>query len=197
MTGYRLSGNSGFILGFVLEFLNLQRVETQKGFYMETERKYFWKDKPDIGVYDFCVGNSQNSDFQIREVAVNYVHGWTEEERQRCFQGAKFVWLGCSGGWATSDNPLMADNIEDAKREFEAWYGKYLLGRIEGLQAALAAVQKEYACFEAFQRETGKEQAQSLSVEDIISRATATCEKGKGLGDNLGENKEEIEIGME
>lgn len=118
-----------------------------------TEKKYWWNDKPDIGSYDFCFGHSHNTAFYINEVSVHYVYGWTEEERQRHFKGAKFVWGGCTGGWASSDNPLTADNIEDAKKEFEAWYEQYLAGRIKGLKKALAAAQDEYECFLLYQKE--------------------------------------------
>ena len=92
---------------------------------MAVTKKYWWYDEPEIGSYKFCHGGSWDYDFYIEEVSVKYVYGWTEEERQRRFMGAKFIWGGCCGGVSYHD-VLKADNIEDAKREFEAWYKQYL-----------------------------------------------------------------------
>lgn len=111
------------------------------------EKKYFWKDKPEIGSYDFCCGHSQNTDFYINEVNVHFAYGWTEEERREKFKDAKFVWGGCTCGMAYSNNPLKADNIEDAKKEFEVWYEQYLAGRIESLKKALKTAEEDYKCF--------------------------------------------------
>lgn len=84
-------------------------------------KKYWWYDKPEIGSYMFCYDESRNYKFYIEEVSVKYVYGWTEEERQRRFKGAKFIWGGCCDGVSYQDT-LKSDNIENAKREFEAWY---------------------------------------------------------------------------
>lgn len=115
-----------------------------------SEKEYFWKDKPDIGSYDFCYGHSLNTDFYIYEVDVHFAYGWTEEERFERFKGAKFVWGGCANGVSYSRNPLKADNIEDAKKEFEAWYKQYLAARVEGLKAALGAATEECERFLAY-----------------------------------------------
>ena len=125
-----------------------------KGMYMiEKKKKYWWEDVADIGTYHFCYNEAGDHDFYIVEVNVRYTYGWTEAERQRRFKGAKFVWGGCTGGWSSSDNILLSDNIEDAKKEFEAWYENYLDGRIEGLEKALAAAKEEYVQFLLYQKE--------------------------------------------
>lgn len=121
---------------------------------MEKGKKFWWNDDPEIGSYKFCFGGIWDFDFYIEEVAVKYVYGWTEVERQRRFKGAKFVWGGCSGGWASSDNPLKADNIEDAKKEFEAWYAQYLADRIECLKKVLANAREDYDRFQQYQKES-------------------------------------------
>ena len=120
---------------------------------MDKGQKYFWKDKPDIGSYDFCHGHSQNTDFYINEVAVHYVYGWTEKQRQDYFRGAKFVWGGCADGVSYSNNPLKAETIEEAKKEFEAWYEQYLSGRIEGLKKTLASATEDYERFLKYKSE--------------------------------------------
>lgn len=116
---------------------------------MSNNRTYFWKDDADIGCYDFCYNEAGNYDFYISEVAVRYNNkcGWTEEERQRRFKGAKFVWGGCAGGVSYSNKLLEADNIKDAKKEFEAWYEQYLADCIEGLKKRMELVAKEYEAF--------------------------------------------------
>lgn len=120
---------------------------------MCTKIKYFWKDNPEIGSYDLCYGHSQNTDFYINEVDVHFAYGWTEEERREKFRGAKFVWGGCTYGIAYSNNPLKADNIEDAKKEFEAWYEQYLAGRIESLKKALEKAEEAYEHFLLYKKE--------------------------------------------
>lgn len=117
---------------------------------MSEKKKYFWKDDADIGSYDFCYNEAGDYDFYINEVAVHYNRGWTEEERQRRFKGAKFVWGGCAGGVSYSNKPLEADNIEDAKKEFEAWYEQYLADCIENLKKRMEAITKEYEVFLAY-----------------------------------------------
>lgn len=120
---------------------------------MKEHKEFFWHDKPEIGAYNFCYGGIFDCDFYIEEVAVKYTYGWTEEQRQREFKGAKFVWGGCSNGVGYSNHPLKADNIDDAKKEFEAWYARYLADRIEGLKKALDASQEEYNDFLRYQKE--------------------------------------------
>lgn len=120
---------------------------------MAVTKKYWWYDDPEIGSYKFCHGGSWDYDFYIEEVSVKYVYGWTEEERQRRFKGAKFIWSGCCGGVGYSDNVLKADNIEDAKREFEAWYKQYLVCCVERLEDALAAAKEEYENFLQYHKE--------------------------------------------
>ena len=117
---------------------------------MTDNKKYFWKDDPEIGCYDFCYNEAGDYDFYIREVAVSYVYGWTEEERQRRFKGAKFVWGGCAGGVSYSNQLLKADGIEDAKKEFEAWYEQYLSDYIESLKRRMELITKEYEEFLAY-----------------------------------------------
>ena len=48
---------------------------------------------------------------------------------------------------AYSNNPLKAEDIEDAKKEFEAWYEQYLAGRIESLKKALETAEEDYKRF--------------------------------------------------
>ena len=48
---------------------------------------------------------------------------------------------------------LKSDNIENAKREFEAWYKQYLLCCVERLEDALAAAKEEYENFLQYQKE--------------------------------------------
>lgn len=119
---------------------------------MAITKKYWWYDKPEIGSYMFCYDESRNYKFYIEEVSVKYVYGWTEEERQRRFKGAKFIWGGCCDG-VSYHNTLKSDNIENAKREFEAWYKQYLLCCVERLEDALAAAKEEYENFLQYQKE--------------------------------------------
>lgn len=119
---------------------------------MAITKKYWWYDKPEIGSYMFCYDESRNYKFYIEEVSVKYVYGWTEEERQRRFKGAKFIWGGCCGGVSYHDT-LKSDNIENAKREFEAWYKQYLVGCVEQLEDALADAKEEYENFLQYQKE--------------------------------------------
>ena len=100
----------------------------------------------------FCYDESRNYNFYIEEVSVKYVYGWTEEERRRRFKGAKFIWGGCCDGVSYHDT-LKSDNIENAKREFEAWYKQYLLCCVERLEDALAAAKEEYENFLQYQKE--------------------------------------------
>lgn len=111
------------------------------------KKNYWWNDKPEIGVYDFCYDEAKNYDFWIIEVAVNYVYGWTEEERQCRFKGAKFVFGGCCGGVSCSNNPLKAETVEEAKKEFEAWYEQLLSDRVDAMEKALAAATEEHELF--------------------------------------------------
>lgn len=60
---------------------------------MAITKKYWWYDKPEIGSCMFCYDESRNYKFYIEEVSVKYVYRWTEEERQRRFKGAKFIWV--------------------------------------------------------------------------------------------------------
>ena len=120
---------------------------------MGKEKKFWWKDEPEIGSYKFCHGGIWDFDFYIEEVAVKYQHMW-EDERLRRFKGAKFVWGGCAGGWSYSDHPLKAYNVDAAKKEFEAWYEQYLAGRIENLKKALDSAQEDYERFLQYQKET-------------------------------------------
>lgn len=108
-----------------------------------SEKKYWWRDIPEIGCYEFCYDEDGNYDFTVEEVAVYYTYGWTEEKRQRRFKGAKFIFGGCSNG-RSYDRILKAETIEDAKKEFEGWYEQYLSGRIEGLKKALAMAEEDY-----------------------------------------------------
>lgn len=48
---------------------------------------------------------------------------------------------------------LKSDNIENAKREFEAWYKQYLLRCVERLEDALAAAKEEYENFLQYQKD--------------------------------------------
>ena len=119
---------------------------------MAITKKYWWYDEPEIGSDKFCYDESRNYEFYIEEVSVKYVYGWTEEERQRRFKGAKFIWGGCCDGVSYHDT-LKSDNIEDAKREFEAWYKQYLVCCVERLEDALAAAREEYENFLQYHKE--------------------------------------------
>lgn len=122
---------------------------------MSEQKKYWWNDKADIGSYDFCYGGTWDYDFYVFEVAVKF-DNLSERERESRFQGAKFAWGGCSGGVAYLNEPLKADNIEDAKREFEAWYEARLAKRVENLKEAIVDATKEYELFLKYKQESGK-----------------------------------------
>lgn len=119
---------------------------------MKTE-KYWWKDMPDIGVYDFCYNESKDYDFWLRDIPVSYNDrcGWSEEERQRRFGGARFMFGGCANGVSYSD-VLKAKSIDEAKREFESWYENYLDERVELLNKQLAAATEECKLFSQYKK---------------------------------------------
>ena len=108
-----------------------------------SEKKYWWRDIPEIGCYEFCYDEDGNYDFTIEEVAVHYTYGWTEEKRQKQFKGAKFIFGGCSNG-RSYHRTLEAETVEDAKKEFEAWYAQYLLSWIESLGKSIVTVTEDY-----------------------------------------------------
>ena len=114
-----------------------------------SKKNFWWNDDPEIGSYKFCYiyNESENYDFYISEVAVSFKYGWTEEERQRRFKGAKFIFGGCADGWSFSDHLLKAETIEEAKREFEAWYEQYLSNRVENLKGALSEAIEDHKQF--------------------------------------------------
>lgn len=112
-----------------------------------SKKKYWWHDDPEIGTYKLCYNESGDYQFYINEVAVNFVYGWTEEERQRRFKGAKFIFGGCAGGVSYSNHLMKAETIEEAKKEFEAWYEQYLSSCVENLKCALASTQEDYECW--------------------------------------------------
>ena len=118
---------------------------------MAGQKKFWWNDDSDIGSYKFCFGGIWDYDFYIEEVAVKYKH-MREAEQFRRFKGAKFVWGGCAGGIGYSDHLLKADNIDDAKKEFEAWYEQYLAGRVENLKMALATALEDCEEFLLYKR---------------------------------------------
>lgn len=117
------------------------------------KKKYWWKDDPEIGTYDFCCREDGRFCFYIDDVAVRYNNrcGWTEEERQRRFKGAKFVLNGCADGESYSQL-LKAETVEEAKKEFELWFEQYLVGKIERLSWALAFMKEELELFLAYKR---------------------------------------------
>lgn len=118
------------------------------------EKKYWWRDTPDGGFYEFCYNEKGSYDFTVYEVDVHYNYGWTEEKRQRRFKGAKFIFGGCSNG-CSYDRILKAETIEDAKREFEGWYEQYLSSRIEGLKKALETTIEDYELFMKYKQGIG------------------------------------------
>ena len=59
---------------------------------------------------------------------------------------------GCCDGMSYHDT-LKSDNIENAKREFEAWYKQYLMCCVERLEDALAAAKEEYENFLQYHKE--------------------------------------------
>lgn len=61
-------------------------------------------------------------------------------------------WGGCCDGVSYHDT-LKSDNIENAKREFEAWYKQYLMCCVERLEDALAAAKEEYENFLQYHKE--------------------------------------------
>lgn len=123
-----------------------------------SKTKYWWKDDPEIGSYNFCYNEAGDYSFYINEVAVKFTYGWTEEERQYRFKGAKFIFGGCAGGVSYSNHILKAETVEEAKQEFEAWYEQYLSGSIKGLEIALAEAKAEHELFLLY-KEEGREAA--------------------------------------
>ena len=105
------------------------------------------------GWHEFCCGSPERSDFFIQEVAVCYAD-WGEEERQRRFNGAKYVWGGCSDGVGYADRCLKADNIEDARQEFEEWYEQHLVSRVERLKQAVSEAAEDYEQFLMYKQST-------------------------------------------
>lgn len=89
-------------------------------------KKYFWK--KEHSRYCLCYDTNGDYHYYIEEIAVSH-KDWTEEKRQRIFNGAKYCW-GCTTSWY---NPLKATNIEDAQIEFEKWYQQKLHNTITEL----------------------------------------------------------------
>lgn len=122
--------------------------------------RYFnWRTDTVPGYYNFCFDDKGNYNYYIQEVALCFKN-WTEAERKHTFKGAKFVW-NCTG---SHYNLLKADNIEDAKKEFEEMYGEVLKREIRSLNEAKArAIETE----EAFYRYKNKLGEYSEEYENI------------------------------
>ena len=89
--------------------------------------KYHWESDLN-GYYNFCYDDEGNYCYYIQEVATCF-DKLSEGERKKFFKDAKYVWHGTG----THNNPLKADNIEDAKTEFEKWYGEMLHKQVKNL----------------------------------------------------------------
>lgn len=123
---------------------------------MKEQKKFFWDDHPETGDYYFChgvmPGGIYDYNFYIEEVDVKYAHKDAAQRFLR-FRAAKFVWGGSYDKTGYGDHPLAADNIEDAKREFEAWYQQLLENHMARLKGTLAAVEENYNRFRQYQKE--------------------------------------------
>jgi hypothetical protein len=107
------------------------------------------------GWYHFCYNENGDSEFYIQEIDICY-NNWSEEKRKDYFGDAKYVWGGCSGGVGYSRNILKADNIEDAKKEFEEWYEEKLINSIKNLENALNDAKNKLTEFSTY-KENEKE----------------------------------------
>lgn len=108
--------------------------------------QFHWNDKPEIGTYKFCFGEKGEYDFYIDEVAVRYkCNGWNEREIEERFGECKFVLSGCRDGVAYINDEMKAQTIEEAKKEFEQWYEKYLEDGIKALENAIRVANNELA----------------------------------------------------
>jgi hypothetical protein len=118
------------------------------------------------GWHHFCYDEEGNSEFYIQEVDICYSN-WPEEKRRDHFGDTKYVWGGCSDGVGYSRNPLKADNIDDAKKEFEEWYKNKLIERVNILNSSINEAKNELAEFYLYLIEN-REDEKDDGVEDRI-----------------------------
>lgn len=119
---------------------------------MANKKNFFWEDMGN-GFHFFYFSSSESSyhEFHIIDVPTMFAKELKTEVPEE-FKDRKFDWHGCVRG-VCYRGTLAADNIEDAKKEFEAWYGQFLSGQIEKLKKDLTPLEEQYECFLLYQNE--------------------------------------------
>lgn len=151
MKPYTLKPYASEIFGAIKDIHPLVLVDLveERWFHTGSCDGIYWSNEGSTAYSDNSVYEDPNYEFHFmgnHDYKVHYVPTYIkhmDERNKERYKGMTYMWS-CTGSW---DNPLKADNIDDAIKEFEEYYYNMLWGCIESCRERLEKVTDNFRNF--------------------------------------------------